>query len=109
MSKKITRGQFLSALGVVALGATASPLLAACGGDDDGETTGGPVSPAKVSDIPVKVGYLPITDSTPLTLGYAGGYFADEGLNAEKPALFRGWSQLAEAFMADQVNVGPLS
>ena len=105
MSKKITRGQFLGALGVAALGATASPLLAACGGDDDVENTGGPVSPSKVSDIPVKVGYLPITDSTPLTLGYAGGYFADEGLNAEKPALFRGWSQLAEAFMADQVNV----
>ncbi len=103
--KKITRAQFLSGLGALALGAVASPLVAACGGDDAEEASTGPVTPAKVSDITVKVGYLPITDSTPLTLGYAGGYFADEGLNADKPALFRGWSQLAEAFMADQVNV----
>ena len=105
MPQKITRGGFLSALGATALGAVASPLLAACGGDDDEAANGGPVSPAEASDIPVKVGYLPITDSTPLTLGFAGGYFADEGLNAERPTLFRGWSQLAEAFMADQVNV----
>lgn len=105
MSKKITRSQFLSTLGAVALGAVASPLLGACGGDDETESNGGPVTPSKVSDIAVKVGYLPITDSTPLTFGYAGGYFADEGLSADRPALFRGWSQLAEAFMADQVNV----
>lgn len=105
MSKKITRSQFLNTLGVVALGAVASPLLGACGGEDETESNGGPVTPSKVSDTTVKVGYLPITDSTPLTLGYAGGYFADEGLTADKPALFRGWSQLAEAFMADQVNV----
>ncbi|MDE2840118.1 MAG: ABC transporter substrate-binding protein, partial [Chloroflexota bacterium] len=105
MSKKITRSQFLGTLGAVALGAVASPLLGACGGDDEADANGGPVTPSKVSDTTVKVGYLPITDSTPLTLGYAGGFFADQGLNADKPALFRGWSQLAEAFMADQVNV----
>ena len=105
MSRQITRAQFLNTLGAVALGAVASPLLGACGGDEEESASGGPVSPSKVADIPVKVGYLPITDSTPLTLGYAGDYFANEGLNAEKPALFRGWSQLAEAFMADQVNV----
>ena len=56
--KKITRAQFLSGFGALALGAVASPLVAACGGDDAEEASGGPVSPAKVSDITVKVRVL---------------------------------------------------
>ncbi|QAB00898.1 MULTISPECIES: ABC transporter substrate-binding protein [Agrobacterium tumefaciens complex] len=54
---------------------------------------------------PVKIGYLPITDATPLLVAHGKGFFEAEGLRAEKPVLFRGWSQIVEAFLAGQVNV----
>lgn len=41
------------------------------------------------------IGYLPITDATPLLLAHAQGLYAAEGLEAGRPTLFRGWSQLA--------------
>jgi NitT/TauT family transport system substrate-binding protein len=54
---------------------------------------------------PVKIGYLPILDATPLLVAHAQGFFAEEGLNAEPPTLVRSWSQLSEAFMAGSVNL----
>jgi len=60
---------------------------------------------ALAADEPVKIGYLPITDATPLLVAHANGYFANEGIAAEKPVLLRSWAQLIEAFMSGQVNV----
>lgn len=60
---------------------------------------------AQSPDEPVRVGYLPITDATPLLVAHGKGFFEAEGLTAEKPTLFRGWSQIVEAFLAGQVNV----
>lgn len=60
---------------------------------------------AREKDAPVRVGYLPITDSTPLLVAHGKGFFEAEGLEAEKPVLFRGWSDIVEAFLAGQVNV----
>lgn len=54
---------------------------------------------------PVRIGYLPITDSTPLLVAHGKGFFEEQGLEVEKPVLFRSWSQILEAFMAGQVNV----
>lgn len=54
---------------------------------------------------PVRVGYLPITDAAPLLVAHARNYFAEEGVEAEKPVLLRSWAQLVEAFMSGQVNV----
>jgi NitT/TauT family transport system substrate-binding protein len=54
---------------------------------------------------PVRIGYLPITDSSPLLIAHANKLFEAEGLSVEKPRLFRSWSQVVEAFMAGQVNV----
>lgn len=54
---------------------------------------------------PVKIGYLPITDSAPLLLAHANRLYEAEGLTAEQPVLFRSWAQIAEAFIAGQVNV----
>src|SRR5664279_636383 len=54
---------------------------------------------------PVKIGYIPITDATPLLVAHANGYFADEGLEAERPTLIRGWSSLAESFQAHNFNL----
>ncbi|MDR0828178.1 MAG: ABC transporter substrate-binding protein [Desulfovibrio sp.] len=59
----------------------------------------------KATDQPVRIGYLPITDSAPLLIAHANKLFEAEGLTAESPRLFRSWSQVVEAFMAGQTNV----
>lgn len=59
----------------------------------------------KGDDQPVKIGYLPITDATPLLIAHARGLFDKEGLRAEAPRMFRSWAQIVEAFVAGQVNV----
>lgn len=56
-------------------------------------------------DVPVRIGYLPITDATPLLVAHNNGYFEQEGIKAEKPTLLRSWAQLVEAFISGQVNV----
>lgn len=60
---------------------------------------------AQDADEPVRIGYLPITDATPLLVAHGKGFFEAEGLTVEKPVMFRGWSQVVEAFLAGQVNV----
>lgn len=60
---------------------------------------------AQSPDEPVKIGYLPITDATPLLVAHGKGFFDKEGLKAEKPVMFRSWAQIVEAFVSGQVNV----
>jgi len=57
------------------------------------------------SDDPVRIGYLPITDASPLLVAHARQLFEQQGLKVEPPKLFRSWAQIVEAFMAGQVNV----
>lgn len=57
------------------------------------------------TNAPVRIGYLPITDATPLLVAHGKGYFEAEGLQAEKPVLLRSWAQILEAFISGQVNV----
>lgn len=59
----------------------------------------------KPDDEIVRIGYLPITDATALLVAHAKGYFEDEGLQAERPTLIRGWSPLVESFAAGKVNL----
>ncbi|MCB0156356.1 MAG: ABC transporter substrate-binding protein [Anaerolineae bacterium] len=66
--------------------------LNACGVDNEATDT-------------VKIGYLPITDATPLLIAHHRGLFTEEGLTSEKPTLIRGWSELSEAFMARTFNL----
>lgn len=56
-------------------------------------------------DMPVKIGYLPITDATPLLAAHALGLYETEGLTCETPRLFRTWAQIVEAFVSGQINV----
>lgn len=56
-------------------------------------------------DAPVRVGYLPITDAAPLLVAHGMGLFDKAGVKAERPVMFRSWSQLTEAFIAGRVNV----
>ena len=44
---------------------------------------------------PVRVGYLPITDATPLLIGHANGYYEEAGVPVQAAVLFRSWSSLA--------------
>ena len=60
---------------------------------------------AEEPDAPVRIGYLPITDATPLLVAHNNGYFDAAGIKAEKPTLLRSWAQLVEAFLSGQVNV----
>ncbi|MET0342687.1 MAG: ABC transporter substrate-binding protein [Polyangiales bacterium] len=55
-------------------------------------------------DAPLRIGYLPITDATPLLVAHDRGLFKAEGLEVEAPRMFRSWAQLVEAFVAGQVN-----
>jgi NitT/TauT family transport system substrate-binding protein len=90
----VTRRQTLDMLAAGGLAAALSPLIgnltsAAHAADDD----------------VVRIGYLPITDATALLVAHGMGYFKDEGLEAARPTLIRGWSPLVEAFASGKVNV----
>ena len=54
---------------------------------------------------PVRIGYLPITDASPLLVAHARQLFEQQGLQVDAPRMFRSWAQIVEAFMAGQVNV----
>lgn len=60
---------------------------------------------AAATDDTVRIGYLPITDASPLLIAHAQKLFTQQGLEVDAPRLFRSWAQLVEAFMAGQVNV----
>lgn len=53
----------------------------------------------------MRIGYLPITDATPLLVAHNNGLFEAEGIKSERPVLLRSWAQVIEAFISGQVNV----
>ncbi|THE16371.1 ABC transporter substrate-binding protein, partial [Kocuria rosea] len=53
---------------------------------------------------PVRIGYLPITDASPLLVAHANGYYEDAAVPVADPVLFRSWSSLSEAFVAGKVD-----
>lgn len=87
-----SRKQILDYMAAGGLGLMASSLLS-CREEE------------RKADNRVKIGYLPITDATPLLVAHGRGFFEDEGLEAADPVLIRGWSQLIEAFVSGKVNV----
>lgn len=90
----ITRRQSLDMLATGGLYAAFSTIL------------GGFPSAAKAAtDDVVRIGYLPITDATALLVAHAKGFFKEEGLEAERPTLIRGWSPLVESFAAGKFNL----
>ncbi len=82
--------------------ATATATAAATGTVAAGEPS---ATAAALEKTEVRVGYLPITDSTPLVLAHGLNYYQEAGLTAPDPTLFRGWAQIAEAFQARQLDV----
>lgn len=57
------------------------------------------------SDDTLKLGYLPITDATPLLVAHGLGYFSEEGLKVERPVMVRSWKILVESFLAGKFNL----
>ncbi len=53
----------------------------------------------------LRLGYLPITDATPLLVAHGLGYFAEEGLKVDRPVMVRSWNILTEAFLAGKFNL----
>lgn len=84
----LSRRDFLR-LSALLTGSLALPQLARAANPDD----------------PVRIGYLPITDASPLLVAHSKKLFEAQGLEVEAPKLFRSWAQIVEAFMAGQVNV----
>lgn len=56
-------------------------------------------------DKPLTIGYLPITDATPLLVAHHLGLYQEQGIEVTKPVRFRSWSQLVEAFISNKVNL----
>lgn len=53
----------------------------------------------------IRLGYLPITDATPLLVAHGLGYFSEEGLLVERPVMVRSWKILIESFLAGKFNI----
>lgn len=108
----LTRRQFLKIAAGTGVGLSGAGFLAGCVGDEEegSSDAAGAVSTSAAGGgeegFPVvKIGYIPITDATPLLVAHANGYFAEEGLEAERPTLIRGWASLAESFQARNFNL----
>jgi len=92
----LTRRDFVrlsSGLAVAAplVGLTGASLLTGC-------------ARPKTAEPKLKIGYIPILDASPLLIGHAKGFFAEQGIEVDKPVLMRGWPELSEAFIAGTFN-----
>lgn len=85
--------------------ASIGAAAAAAGAVGFGETA--PASAASWSDDlgTLKIGYLPITDASPLLIAHGSKLFKKNGITTANPTLFRSWPSLVEAFQAKKVDV----
>lgn len=89
----LTRREFIEETGLKSLGAAGAAAGLASG------ATG------CLGDDGLNVGYIPITDSSPLLTAYLNGHWEEYGLEVNRPRLFRGWDELAEAFFSGDLDV----
>ena len=103
-SSQPSRRDFLRIAGLTGLAvAGGSSLLAACGGGSSSpDTTAAGAAPALGA---LSIGYLPITDASPLLVAHANGALVNEGFTPSDPVLFRSWADLVEAFQGGSVDV----
>ncbi|MBD1910016.1 MULTISPECIES: ABC transporter substrate-binding protein [unclassified Leptolyngbya] len=104
----INRRDFLKLASLFSGSAVLSAAVGGCNSQPTasvGTTAGGQPNTSGGLDQPVKIGYLPILDASPLLIAHAQKLYEAEGLAAEQPVLFRSWAAIVEAFLARQVNV----
>ncbi len=89
MNSKLNRRDFLKTAATAGIGAM-----------------GIPVKTTRAKDTTrLRIGYLPITDATPLLIAHAKGFFEEEGLKVDKPVKIRDWSTLSESFLTKKFNL----
>ena len=99
------RRDFLRVAGLTGLAvAGGSSFLAACGGGSSSTNTTA-ASGAAASLGALSVGYLPITDASPLLIAHANGALTNQGFTPSDPVMFRSWADLVEAFQGGSVDV----
>ena len=64
-----------------------------------------PISFAIEKTPQLRLGYLPITDATPILIAYENKFFQDEGLQVSPPVKVRRWSTLTESFLTNKFNL----
>lgn len=97
------RRNFLRFAGLTGLAlAGGSSFLAACGGSSTSDST---VPAAGNSLGSLNMGYLPITDASPLLIAHANGTLNNQGFTTNDPIMFRSWADLVEAFQGGSVDV----
>jgi len=98
------RRDFLRIAGVTGIAiAGGSTFLAACGGSSSSSVSSAANSSQSLGAL--KIGYLPITDASPLLVAHANGTLDDTGFKTADPVLFRSWADLVEAFQGGSVDV----
>lgn len=99
------RRDFLRVAGLTGLAvAGGSSFLAACGGGSSSSDTTA-ASGVVPSLGALSVGYLPITDASPLLIAHANGALTNQGFTPSDPVMFRSWADLVEAFQGGSVDV----
>lgn len=101
MSSKLNRRRVLGAGGLTLAVAGAAWGVHTLGAASGAEAAGR----AQSTDDAIRIGYLPITDASPLLLAHARGLYEDAGVQVEQPVLFRSWASLTEAFISGSVDV----
>lgn len=101
MSSKLNRRRVLEAGGLTLAAAGAAWGVQTLGAASGAEAAGR----AQSTDDAIRIGYLPITDASPLLLAHARGLYEDAGVQVEQPVLFRSWASLTEAFISGSVDV----
>lgn len=101
MSSKLNRRRVLEAGGLTLATAGAAWGAHTLGAASGAEAAGR----AQSTDDAIRIGYLPITDASPLLLAHARGLYEDAGVQVEQPVLFRSWASLTEAFISGSVDV----
>lgn len=92
------RRQFLKLTRLFSTAVSCSAVVGSCGKIPLSETY-------RFSDRPVRVGYIPITDASPLLAAYDKGFYRAEGLSTLPPQKYRSWGAIVDAFTKGEVNV----
>lgn len=101
----LSRRDFVRLAGIAGLAGTAGLSLACSGKETPAAAAAGAAKGARGVAPRLKIGYLPITDATPLLVGHAQNLFTAEGLEVDRPVMMRGWADIAEGFLAGSFNL----